>query len=159
MKDLKNTILEALSNTWLFEMVYSRQDYLYRIMGLTKQIVENWCLIKYCNLYDIENCNRLHWSKELIAHLENLCDCNLKKGLNKLKTTEYALIYKAELDDKDVVYKLLYRKWKDENLPDYTKSVVAKAFSKEVLKICKLIANNSIEDIEKYVYEEIDDLL
>ena len=89
MKDLKNFILETISNTWLFEMAYSRQNYLHQIMGLNKQIVENWCLVKYCNLYDEENYNRLHWSKELIAHMENLCNCQLKKGLDKLKTTEY----------------------------------------------------------------------
>ena len=75
MRDLKNYIFETISNTWLFEMAYNRQEYLYRIMGLNKQIVENWCLVKYCNLYDEENKNRLHWSSELIAHLENLYDC------------------------------------------------------------------------------------
>ena len=47
MKDLKNFILETISNTWLFEMAYSRQNYLHQIMSLNKQIVDNWCLIKY----------------------------------------------------------------------------------------------------------------
>ena len=98
-------------------------------MGLNKQIVENWCLVKYCNLYDEENYNRLHWSKELIAHMENLCNCQLKKGLDKLKTTEYGFIYQAELDDEDVVYKKLYRKWKDEDLPEYARKIVAKKFT------------------------------
>ena len=159
MKDLKNTLLEALSNTWLFERAYSRQNYLHQIMGLNKQIVENWCLIKYCNLYDVENYNRLHWSKELIAHMENLCNCQLKKGLDKLKTTEYGFIYQAELDDDETVYKLLYRKWKDENLPEYTRKIVAIAFVDELPKLCKLIAGNSVEDVENYVYNEINDTL
>lgn len=159
MKYLKDFILEAVSNTWLFEMAYSRQNYLHQIMGLNKQIVENWCLIKYCNLYDEENYNRLHWSKELIAHMENLCNCQLKKGLDKLKTTEYGFIYQAELDDEDVVYKMLYRKWKDEDLPEYARKIVAKKFTEELSKLCTLIANGSVEDIENYVYKEIDELL
>ena len=148
MKDLKNFILETISNTWLFEMAYSRQNYLHQIMSLNKQIVENWCLIKYCNLYDEENYNRLHWSKELIAHI--------KKGLDKLKTTEYGFIYQAELDNEDIVYKMLYRKWKDENLPEYARKIVAKKFTEELSKLCMLIANSSAEDIENYVYKEID---
>lgn len=155
MRDLKNYIFEAISNTWLFEMAYNRQEYLYRIMGLNKQIVENWCLVKYCNLYDEENENRLHWSSELIAHLENLYDCKLKKGLNKIKTTEFGLVDKAELDDDEVVYKLLYRKWKKEGLPEETKIEVSKEFTKAIPTICKLVSGNNPEDIENYVYNEI----
>ena len=51
---LKNYILEAISNTHLFEMADSRQDYLADIRGLRFQILENWCLIKYCNMFDKE---------------------------------------------------------------------------------------------------------
>lgn len=54
MMDLKNYILEAISNTYLFEMAYSREKYIDRLMGLDMQILENWCLIKYCNMFDKE---------------------------------------------------------------------------------------------------------
>lgn len=155
MKEFKNILLEAISRTTIFEMAYSRQDYLYRIIGLHKQIVENWCLIKYCNLYDVENYNRLHWSKELIAHLENLYDCKLSKGIDKLKTTHFGLEYKAELDDEDVICKLLYRKWKDENLPENTKHAIAKEFVRALPKICEIISGKDPEKIENYVYKEI----
>ena len=64
MKTILELLVESLSKTKIFEMAYSRQDYLHRIMGLNKQIVENWCLVKYCNLDDIENYNRLHWSNK-----------------------------------------------------------------------------------------------
>ena len=155
MKTILELLVESLSKTKIFEMAYSRHDYLYRIMCLNKQIVENWCLIKYCNLDDIENYNRLHWSNELISHMENLCDCSLKKGLNKLKVTEYGFIYQAELDDDEVVYKLLYRKWKNENLPQQSRKNVSKLFVNELPKICKLIADGSVEEIENYVYNEL----
>lgn len=155
MKDIKNYVLEALSQTWIFEMAYSRQDYLYRIMNLNKQIVENWCLVKYCNLYDEENYNRLHWSNELISHLNNLYDCKLKKGLNKYNTTEFGLIEKAELDDIDVVKDLLYHKWRLEKLPDNTKSHIAKEFIKSLPKLCSLISGKNNKDIYNYVYNEI----
>ena len=87
--------------------------------------------------------------------MENLHDCTLKKGLDKLKATEYGFIYQAELDDDEVVYKLLYRKWKNENLPQQSRKNVSKLFVNELPKICKLIANGSVEEIENYVYNEI----
>ena len=155
MMDIKNFLLEAISNTYLFEMAYSRQDYLRNISGLCYQIVENWCLVKYCNLYDEENYNRLHWSNELITHLNNLYDCKLKKGLNKFNTTEYGLIEKAELDDIDVVEDLLYHKWRVEKLPNDTKNIIAKEFIKALPIICKLISGKNNEDIYNYVYNEI----
>ena len=124
-------------------------------MGLNKQIVENWCLIKYCNLYDEENYNRLHWSRELITHLENLYDCKLTKGIDKLKTTQYGFFDKAELDDEDTIIKMLYRKWKDENLPNDVKPIIAKEFVKAIPYICIIVSSRDIEEIETYVYNKI----
>ena len=155
MMDLKNYILEAISNTYLFEMAYSREKYIDRLMGLDMQILENWCLIKYCNMFDKENYNRLHWSKELIAHMSNAAECKLKKGLNKLNTTKYVFINMNEYDDVNTVDVCLERKWDDENLPDDKRQIVAIEFTKSLSKICELIANGSYSDIKNYVYNKI----
>lgn len=155
MMDLKNYILEAISNTYLFEMADSRQDYLADIRGLRFQILENWCLIKYCNMFDKENYNRLHWSKELIAHLDHLWRISLKKGLNKLNITEYGFYEKAEFDDIDIVIDALKGKWDDENLPDDKMFVVANEFIQALPRICKMISDKRGESIRNYVYNEL----
>lgn len=155
MIDFKNYILEKISNTYLFEMAYSRQDYLRNISNLCYQIVENWCLIKYCNLYDEENYNRLHWCKELTAHLENLRRCQLKSGLNKIKTTEYGLIEKAELNNEYIVDDILTIKWDDEKLPNNKRKIVAKEFTIALPILIKLVSGSSANDIKNYVYNEI----
>ena len=155
MKNLQEFILETISNTWLFEMADSRQSYLSEIRGLRYQILDNWCLIKYCNMYDEENYNRLHWCSELYAHLDNLWRTTLKKGLNKLKTTEYGFIDTAEFDDIDTVIRLLERKWKIEKLPQETLKPVAEEFVKALPRICKMISDRKGENIYDYVYNEI----
>ena len=155
IKDIKNYILEALSQTWIFEMAYSRQDYLRNISGLCYQIVENWCLIKYCNLYDEVNYNRLHWSNELIAHLENLRRCQLKSGLDKYKTTKFGFVENAELDNIDIVDDVLELKWDNEKLPNDTKRIIAKEFIDALPKLFELISGKSVINIKNYVYNEI----
>lgn len=155
MKDIKNYILEAISNTWLFEMAYSRQDYLRNISGLCYQIVENWCLVKYCNLCDEENYNRLHWSNELVAHLENLRRCQLKSGLSKYKTTKFGFIEIAELDDVDVVDDILELKWDNEKLPGDKRKIISNEFVNSLPKLFELISGKSAIDIKNYVYNEI----
>ena len=155
MKNLQEFILEAISNTWLFEMAYSREKYIDRLMGLDNQIVENWCLIKYCNMFDEEHWDRLHWSKELLAHMANANECKLKKGLNKLNTTNYVFITLNELNNVDTVDLWLERKWDTEQLPDDKRKIVAAEFVKALPKICQLIAGNSYNDIKKYIYNEI----
>ena len=52
-------------------------------------------------------------------------------------------------------HKLLYRKWKNENLPQQSRKNVSKLFVNELTKICKLIADGSVEEIENYVYNEL----
>lgn len=153
--DLKNYILEKISESAIFEMADSRQDYLADIRGLRFQILENWCLIRYCNLYDEENYNRLHWSKELCAHLYNLWKVSLKKGLDKLKITEYGFYEKSEFDDIDVIMRILEQKWKIEKLPINVLYSIANDFINELPKICKIISDHNGKYIYDYVHNEI----
>lgn len=155
MKTLKEILVEALSNTYIFEMAYTREQFIRNASSRAIQIVQNWCLVKYCNLYDEENYNRLHWSKELITHLEDLRLQKLKGGLNKLKTTKYALIDCAELDKPQMIKDMLESKWIDENLPHKVIDELSVEFTKDIVKICDIISNKSHGELRKYVYEEI----
>lgn len=153
MKKLIDYILESISNSYLFEMAYDRKKYCDLITYLHKQIVQNWCLVKYCNLYDEENYNRLHWSKELISHLENLQDIKLKAG-DKLKATEMELIEYNELDDYEMVMRKCKSKWVDERLPLNKLELVAKEFTKELPNLCKHICDPKFDMVD-YSYNNL----
>ena len=155
MRTLTEILVEVLSGTQIFEMAHSRENYIRTITNLVPQIVQNWCLVKYCNLYDEENYNRLHWSKELMAHLENLRNMKLKKGLNKTRVTKQAMIDYAELNDSNMVSDILGMKWDDENLPEDLINTISKEFVKNVDKIIDLVSAGSYGELKNYVYNEI----
>ena len=153
MKKLIDYILERISNTTIFEMAYDRRRYCDTIFNLHTEIVQNWCLVKYCNMFDEENYNRLHWSKELTSYLEKLQNVKLKSG-DKLRATELELIESAELDDEEEVFRKCRTKWLDENLPMDKLNIVAKEFVNEIENICKYICDPRF-DIRNYAYNEI----
>ena len=154
MKNLVDFVLSNISNTKIFEMAYNRSKYIDKVLGLNKQIVENWCLIKYCNLYDVENYNRLHWCRELITHLSNLNMDVLKNG-NKLRATKEAFEI-DELYDENQICIICERKWDIENLPLNKLNEVSIYFVKDINKILGLISDKpSYQKIKNYVYNEI----
>lgn len=150
MKKLIDYILESISNSYLFEMAYDRASYCMELRSLSVQIVQNWCLIKYCNLYDDENYNRLHWSKELSTHLIRLQSVKLKSG-DKLRATQQELIVKSELGDPETIFDICNGKWNLERLPKDKLNDVAKEFSKELPNLCKHICDPRF-DLVNYSY-------
>ena len=94
MLNIKEYILEKLQNTLVFEMAYSRKELKNSFDGILDQIIENWCLVKYCSLYDEQNINKNHWANELTAHMYNILKRQLKNGgedakLQLLKSVTY----------------------------------------------------------------------
>lgn len=155
MRTLTEIIVESLSNTKIFEMAYSREKYMDLAHSLTDQIVQNWCLIKYCNLYDEENYNRLHWSKELIAHLGNLQrHKNIKGGINPERTLKIVWLDREELYDVNMIIKIIEIKFDTENI-NTDLNELAKEFVEHVEKIIYLICKGSYTELKNYVYKEI----
>lgn len=52
------------------EMAIPLKKYKERVDGLRFQLVENWCLSKYCQLFDDTNLNFKHWINELKASID-----------------------------------------------------------------------------------------
>lgn len=113
MRSLQETITDDL----LLEMAIPLNDYKNRVDGLRLQLVENWCLCKYCQLYDNGNCNFNHWKIELRSHMDNIKSLNVKSG-NKLKTLKKMLINDYDFDDPDTICRIIIGKFKRENIMD-----------------------------------------
>ena len=56
----------------VFEMATPLKKYINRVENLRIQIVENWCLCKYCQMFDPSNYNFNHWKGELHSYLKDL---------------------------------------------------------------------------------------
>ena len=154
MRTLNEILVEALANTKIFEMANSRENYITLSRSLMDQIVQNWCLIKYCNLYDEENYNRLHWSSELIAHMGKLLRQKIKGGINKERTTKIAWIELEEINNPETVEMTIVYKFDEEGIKTDLNEI-ANEFVKQLDKIIYLICNGTPSELKKYVYEEI----
>ena len=153
MKYLIDYILEHISATTIFEMAYDRRRYCDTVLFFCTEIIQNWCLVRYCSLFDKENYNKTHWSKELTSYLEKLQNMKLKSG-NKLRATKQEFINNAELNDEKIIFRKCKSKWLDENLPLDKLETISKEFSKEVNNICDHICDTKF-DMRDYSYNQI----
>ena len=131
--NIKEYILEKLQNTPIFEMAYSRKELKNSFDGILDQIIENWCLVKYCSLYDGQNTNKNHWANELTANMYNILKRQLKNG------------------DEDAKLQLLKSVAYDQK--EYTTAAAIKKcirlkFKKENIQITNELCSDCIEDLE-----------
>ena len=66
-------------------MAVALKTYIARVNGLRFQLVENWCLCKWCQLFNPECENFAHWITELKACIDNLKFVDIKNGIDKYK--------------------------------------------------------------------------
>ena len=105
-------------------------------------------------MYDEENYNRLHWSKELIAHLGTLQRQKIKGGLDKERATREVLIEREEINDIETVNLIIINKFEDEHI-DINLTEISTEFVKQLDRIIYIITKSNPIDIRNYVYNEI----
>lgn len=148
MKSLNEFLIETFSNTKLFEMAYSRKDYITKVNNLSGQLVENWCLCKYCTLYDKSNINHKHWQKELHSVIDDLNKMFVK--VDKKKATEYALIANDELNNTSHVKRYVKRKFDNEHI--ICSDLLAKSFVNELSTVINMICISDYDMMTTYCY-------
>lgn len=101
--DLQDIVRECVYRIYtklpLYEYAVRRSEFVYRVSSLLPQIIENWCLIRYCTLTGRER-TKEHWKTELNAHMSNIGYLSVK-GNNKAEKRVKA-IYEA-FDERDFV--------------------------------------------------------
>ena len=152
MTTIKEYILEKLQNTLVFEMAYSRKELKNSFDGILDQIIENWCLVKYYSLYDVQNTNKNHWADELTVYMYNILKRQLKNGgedakLQLLKSVAYD---QKEYTTATAIKKCIRLKFKKENIQ--ITDELCSACIEDLETILELISKRDIEEN----YENID---
>ncbi len=152
MLNIKEYILEKLQNTLVFEMAYSRKELKNSFDGILDQIIENWCLVKYCSLYDEQNINKNHWANELTTHMYNILKRQLKNGGEdaKLQLLKYVTYDQKEYTTAAAVKRCIRLKFKKENIQIHDE--VCSACIEDLETILNLISKRDTEEN----YENID---
>ncbi len=154
MHRLTEYIVELLSKTKLFEMALARADYLFTVRLVAGQIVENWCLVRYCTLFDPDNINKNNWKTELEAPCYKLFQVVTKH--NKKRLLETGLIKELELNNESVLTKYIIRKFKKERIADELRmSVVKHDFAEALPHIIYLLSEDDYNELYRYIDEDI----
>lgn len=155
MKDLREYIIEAISNSYIFEMAYKRKDFINTCNLLCQQIVENWCLVRYCTLNN-QTILKKHWQDELYAHCDNIF--KMKIDSNKFSAIKESWIKNNELNDFETIKFLIYKKFSKENINDYDnviKDFITYGLEKLMILLSNKQNNTNTNLLYQYIYDEI----
>ena len=140
----------------LTEMSMSLDTFIEKVDALHFEIVENWCLCKWCQMFDPSNQHFNHWKKELAAHMKFLHRPMLKNHISKRKHIAKVFIDDYDLNEKDMVVRNIYDKFIEEQI-DNNKQInaVAEEFAKSVNALIDAIANEANYSISVYVQRHL----
>ena len=150
MKNIIDYIYESQIN----EMSILLSDYSFKVENRIVQIIENWCLVKLCDLYPKESfsINRNHWCSELKSYITYIRKLKIKHG-NKDKIIKKLFIKEMDLDIPSEVCDIIRDKLKKEDLLKYI-NIISIECSNNINQICELLYNENI-DIDDYLNGEI----
>lgn len=159
-KKLKSIIAECVSQIInerleLAEMSIPRKEYKKRIENLTQQLLEYWCLVRWCRNANLKTHPlRNHWAKELRTHLIAMANLNMKDGDYPKRLNLVREIWKErDFDDADTVRLIVSGKFDDEqinrNSEAFQKTTVECAHA--LNDITMLIALRDYDRISQYI--------
>ena len=141
-------------------MAMERKEYITFLKGgILKQLVQNWCLVRYCRLEPkfVTTC-RNHLASELRTitleiSMYKICKDNKRRD-KKREATRKIIIDCFEFNDIETVTRAIHPKFCDENIRNYEdEKFMAIQFIKELDVIIDMITNGATDDIDAYIEE------
>ena len=153
LKEIINeTVNDVLNRIGMInEMAVPLKTYRARVDGLRFQLVENWCLCKWCQLFNPECENFAHWITELKACIDNLKFLDIKNGIDKRRTLIKMLVRDYDYDNANMIERIIRGKFVRENLTDNVqKAQACTAFADNIFGLIDAISMESI-DSDEYI--------
>lgn len=123
-----------------------------RVDGLRFQLVENWCLCKWCQLFNPSCKNYSYWITELKACIDNLKFIAIQNGIDKRKTLKQMLVNDYDNDDANMIERIVRGKFVRENISDkYQKVRVCIEFADNITGLIDAISIDTI-DSDEYIH-------
>lgn len=151
MKKIKEPHLkEIINNTLnhigiLNEITLPLKDYRTRVDNLRFQLVENWCLCKWCQLFNTDCENFTYWKIELLSCINNLKLVDIKNNIDKRKILTRMLIDDYDYDKSNMITRIINDKFDSENIMNITqRAKAATAFADEIQNLIQVISVHSI---------------
>ena len=133
------------------EMTVPLKAYKTRVDGLRFLLVENWCLCKWCQLFNPECENFAHWITELKACIDNLKFLDIKNGIDKRRTLTRMLVNDYDYNDANMIERIVRGKFVRENISDNIQKVrVCIEFADNINGLIDAISLDAI-DSDEYI--------
>lgn len=145
---LDETVDETIQRLGIInEMAIPIKEYRHRFDGLRFQLVENWCLCKWCQLFSSENILFNHWKKELRACIKHLKYIDIKTGNKKKIITKMFADY--DYDKSNMIKRIIRSKFNTEEInDDLQRNIVSEAFVKNINGIIDVICNDDYNEVD-----------
>ena len=132
-------------------MAVALKTYIARVNGLRFQLVENWCLCKWCQLFNSECENFAHWITELKDCIDNLKFLDIQNGIDKRRTLIKMLVTDYDYDNANMIERIIRGKFVRENLTGNTQKIqVCTAFADNIMGLIDAISMEAI-DSDEYI--------
>ena len=132
-------------------MAVPLKAYKARVDGLRFQLVENWCLCKWCQLFKPECENFVHWITELKSCFDNLKFLDIKNGIDKRRTLTRMLVNDYDYNNANMIERIIRGKFVRENISDNNQKVrVCTEFSDNINGLIDAISMDAI-DSDEYI--------
>ena len=140
-----------LKNFYITEMAIKLGEFRNNSEGIINQIIENWCLVKWCNMYPNELTSkrlRNHCATELINHMLRINNIKLK-GSRKDKALHNLVIKTLEYNDWIEIAKVIRNKFNEEGLEKYV-NIISEECANNIENICNILCSDE-NTIKEYV--------
>ena len=150
------SLTEYINNLYITEMANSLNDFERLLDNVLQQIIENWCLVYWCDIYKDNNISkklRNHWALELKSYINKINKIKLKSG-RKDKAIKRVIIEKSELNDPTNISYLISNKFHKEGLSKYIYKISCEC-SNHIEEICDILSMNNENLIDEYIKPDI----
>ena len=142
---------EFLKNFYITEMAIKLGEFRNNSEGIINKIIENWCLVKCCDMYHNELTSkrlRNHCVTELINHMLRINNIKLK-GSRKDKALHNLVIKTLEYNDWIEIAKVIRNKFEKERLEKYI-NIISEECANNIENICNILCSDE-NTIKEYV--------
>lgn len=111
--------------------------------------MENWCLCKWCQLFNPECENFAHWASELKLCINNLKFLDIKNGIDKKRILTRMLVTDYDYDKTNMIERIVRDKFSEENINDnHQKVCVCAEFADNINSLIDVISIDAIDPDE-----------
>jgi hypothetical protein len=143
---LKETVNDVLNRIGVInEKAVPLRTYRARVDALRFQLAENWCLCKWCQIFNSECENFALWITELKTCIDNLKFLDIKNGIDKRRTLTRMLIDDYDYDETNMIVRIINDRFDIENIKDNTqREKVASEFANGIRSLIEVISVDAI---------------